>query len=506
MSTTSRNIILILTDQHRFDIVGANGSRVCQSPSLDRLAADGVNFTNAYSVCGVCTPARASIYTGLLPHRHGLTRNVMDNAPNPGSIPASVPTLAQRLGDAGYESHFIGKWHAGERLPTQAGFSGMDLSGYGDARGDADYRDYLHERGLELPSILPLGYGWSHRLTLAGVTSGPVEASVPSWLTERAVEFLAGRGGTDDPFFLAVNFWGPHAPYLPSEPYASMYDPADIAPWANFGDAFEGKPPIYRRCRDAFIGEGNPPRSWEECAQWAALYFGFATQIDAQIGRLLDALRRHGLEDNTAVLFSCDHGDFTGCHGGMHDKGGIMSQEIYHIPLICRIPGTPAGAVRDAPVNNMDLPKTILSLAGVAADGLDGHDLYPLIEQGDDPDRPDYTVSECFGHHFAYETRMVIHDRFKYVFHPAATDELYDLRNDPWETTNLARRPDFHPVLTGCRERLIDWAKGTGDELCVLCGLFHERAQQPAQYGASAMDALRHSPTRLLTHQTEQRR
>ena len=495
-----QNVLLILTDQHRYDIVGANGSAICRSPSLDRFAQSGVNFTNAYSVCGLCTPARASIYTGLLPHRHGLTRNSMAGDPIPMRIPENVPTLAERLDTVGVRSHFVGKWHAGERLPTQAGFTGMDVSGYGVIKEHPDYLRYLAERGLAKPEVQPVGAGWSHRLTLAGKMTGPVEASIPYYLAERAIEFLREQKDGSEQFFLALNFWGPHAPYLLCEPYASMYDPGDIPPWPNFDDTFENKPPIYRRYRDAFIGEGNPKRTWEECAEWAALYFGFATQIDEQIGRVLDAMDETGLANDTAALFSCDHGDLTGCHGGMHDKCGALVQEVYHIPLMGRLPGGACNIRCDAHVSNMDLSKTVLDLAGYGTpDELDGRSLAPFLRGETPEDWPDHVVGEFFGHHYAYEARYVVHAGCKYVFHPSATDELYDLANDPWEMKNLIGDPNRADVLRACRRRLIEWAKRTHDELCVLCGLFHARdAAGPAPYTPSSFDALRHGPTRLI--------
>lgn len=494
-----QNIVLILTDQHRSDIVGANGSPICRSPSLDRLASEGVNFSNAWTMCALCTPARASIYTGLLPHRHGITRNIEEGAHHPGRIPECVPTLAERLDPLGYRSHFVGKWHAGERMPTSAGFTGMDVRGYGTIKEHADYLTYLRDRGLDKPEMTSVGAGWAHRLCLAGVMSGPVEASVPYYLAERGIEFLRQRDG-DQPFFLALNFWGPHAPYLPCEPYASMYDPKDIPPWPNFEDTFEGKPPIYRRYRDAFIGEGSPLRRWEQCAEWAALYFGFATQIDAQIGRVLDALRQLQLDDQTAVLFSSDHGDLAGAHGGMHDKGGMLCRELYQVPLIGRVPGGAVNVTCDRPVSNMDLSKTVLELAGCdVPDALDGRSLAPLLRGQPDEQRRDHVAAEFFGNHYAYEARLIVHNGFKYTFHPGAFDELYDLRADPWELNNLIDSGGHRAILRACRERLIDWAKETGDELCVLCGLFHERAADNlAGYTPDAMDKLRRNPTRLL--------
>ena len=108
------NILLVLTDQHRFDTLGVNGSSVCRTPALDTLAGTGVNFRQAYSVCGLCTPARASIYSGLLPHRHRLTRNVDEDDPNPAAIPQSMPTLAERLTPLGYRNHYIESRYPGD--------------------------------------------------------------------------------------------------------------------------------------------------------------------------------------------------------------------------------------------------------------------------------------------------------------------------------------------------------------------------------------------------------
>ena len=485
---TQSNILLILTDQHRYDIVGANGSAICQSPHIDRLAAGGVNFQQAYSICGLCSPSRASIYTGVLPHHHGITRNT-ESLQAGIHIPDDMPTLAERLREHGYRSYFAGKWHVGAQPPTSRGFIGMDISGYGAIRSHPDYLSYLERNGLEEPQVTPVGIGWANNLLLAGTMSGPVEASIPYFLAEKTIEYLEDAVAHGEPFFLALNFWGPHAPYFPCEPYATMYEPASIPPWGNFVDDFAGKPPIYRRYRDAFIGEGNPLRSWEECAQWAALYFGYATQIDAQIGRVLDALERPGLADETAVIFSADHGDLTGAHGGMQDKGGMLVQEVYHIPLIARLPGSPArGVTTDLHCSNLDLAATILDIAGCSIpDNLDSRSLLPILRGETPAGWPDHVVAEYFGHHFTYEARMVVHAGFKYIYEPAAIDELYDLRADPWELHNLIDSPAHHGILRACRERLIWWMKETGEDLTVITGLFEKREPgTPASYGPLA--------------------
>lgn len=490
------NILLILTDQHRYDIVGANGSPVCRSPNIDRLASRGVNFRRAYSACPLCTPTRASIYSGLAPHNHGILRNVEPGHPNAPSIGGEIPTLGERLGDAGYRTWFFGKWHAGERSPGRCGFGGQDIPGYGDPANSSYYLDYLRRNGLERPEVTPVGVGYPHNLLLAGRMSGPVEASIPYWLADSAIDILSEEAKTDQPFFIALNFWGPHAPYLPCEPYASMYDPNTISPWENFDDQFAGKPPLYQRHHDSFVGEGNPRRSWQECAEWAALYFGFATQIDAQIGRVINSLDELKLADSTAVIMSADHGDLTGSHGGMHDKNAFCCEELMHIPLIACRPGDVTAPPESAlPVSNLDIPATVMDLAGLGIPAeFDGRSLLPILE-GDAPaDRPDYVVAECMGVHFAYETRMVVWDRWKYVFHPGATDELYDLETDPGELHNRVDHPDCKSPLDQCRLRLLRWMRRTHDPLHRAYFLFEKHrpwtAETVVPYGAGASNIL----------------
>ena len=464
--TDRPNILLILTDQQRFDIVGANGSPVCRTPSLDGLASGGVNFSNAYSHCPLCTPTRASIYSGRASHNHGLTRNTEGNTPNAPSIGTpEVPSLAQVLQTAGYRSAFLGKWHAGSRLPSECGFEGMDIEGYGEISRAPSYLEYLQDRGLEVPRIEPVGAGYPHHLLLAGITSGPVEASVSYFLAERAIETLEEQAQESAPSFTALNFWGPHAPYLPSEPYASMYDPRDIPPWPNFADDYVGRPPLYRRHHDSFVGEGNPTRTWEECARWAALYFGFMTQIDHHIGRVLAALEDLGTTENTAVLYSTDHGDLCGSHGGMHDKNSLMVEELMHIPMMARLPGVtkPGSRAKDL-VSNLDIPATIADIAtGKVPESFDGHSLLPILRGESAGEERDFVAAECYGVHFAYETKMIVHRNHKYVFHPGAFDELYDLREDPGEMRNLVDSPSHEGVLRECRRRLLRWMRQTRD-------------------------------------------
>jgi len=369
-----KNFLIIITDQHRRDTVGAYGNEICQTPFLDRLAESGVRFNNAYSVCALCSPARASIYTGVYPPRHGQVRNEIEFADD-------VKLVSQYFREAGYNCGFVGKWHCGSRkLPKDFGFEGMNVPGYGNCSKTPEYRDYLRRNNLEEGDIIPLGTGWQSNVLLVGTRTGPVEASVPYFLADETIRMLKEYRMCGKPFLLFCNFWGPHQPYLPTEPYASMYDPKEIPPWPNFYDDFEGKPNAHRRYRDAFIGEGGKMRDWEEWSQWVAKYFGFVTMIDTQTGRILSALETLGLDNETVVLFTTDHGDHVGAHGGIHDKDSMMYQETYHIPFVMRVPGLSGGKAVSQPITNMDILPTLLDLAGICAGRrMDGRSLRPLL-------------------------------------------------------------------------------------------------------------------------------
>ena len=467
------NFLIIMTDQQRTDTIGAYGSAICRTPAIDRLAASGTRFDNAYTVCSLCSPARASVYTGLYPRNHGVLANEYE-------FHEDTRLISQDFGAAGYRCGFVGKWHCGEeKLPQDFGFEGMNVPGYGKGTSTAEYKEYLRRNGLEEGEIIPLGTGWSTNLLLRGQITGPVEASVPYFLAETTIDMLADYQQSGAPFLHFCNFWGPHAPYLPAEPYASMYDAATIPPWPNFHDDLSGKPRAHRRYRDAFAGEGNEPRGWDEWSKWVASYFGFTTMIDAQIGRILDALEALGLAENTVVLFTADHGEHCGAHGGIHDKFTMMYQEMVRIPFILRVPRQAGGQILQQPISNLDILSTLLELAGIEAGReLDGRSLLPLLHPSQQAlDREEDVFSVFYGHHnVTYQSRMIVGSRFKYVFNAPEMDELYDLVGDPYELNNLIDDPDYEETRAHFRQRLLYWAEKTDDELALwIRNLFSER-------------------------------
>ena len=463
MSESSKpNILYVMTDQQRYDSLGCVGRSICRTPHLDQLASEGVRFDNAYTVCALCSPARTSMLTGRYPHNHRMWNNndMMQWAIR--DLSDEVRMISQDLSEAGYNCGYVGKWHCGEtKVPSTYGFVGTDVPNYGNPYRTKEYADYLARRGLKPPQrIHPIG-------PKAGTLSGPVEACATHFLAEFAIDLMRGfneaRETSGKPFMMFVSFWGPHAPQYVPEPYASMYDPRNVKLWPNFGDDLANKPRVHERHRRTV---GFPDLSEDAWRQHIAKYWAFCTFIDDEIGRLLDALKEMGREEDTAVFFSADHGDMTGSHGGFFDKGPFMYQETYHIPLIGRVPGVAkAGTVCDRLVSNMDLATTALDLAGLPVpEKHDGRSLMPLLRE---PGAvwPDDLMCEFHGHRFLYSQRMVRWGHHKFIFNAPDEDELYDLVRDPHELTNLFDDPHYADVVEEGRGRLLKWMEDSNDPL-----------------------------------------
>jgi arylsulfatase A-like enzyme len=477
------NVLFILTDQHRLEAVGCYADTPCRTPNIDRLADEGVRFENAYTTCPVCTPARSSLITGQYPHATGMTENVGNTACAVHSVPDRPELLPRRLGAAGYDCGYNGKWHLSPdsdtafgveidpALPSDRGFEGLDFPGHGGGGWDYElYRDYLDEHGYEY-GVEELGAEYPYG-TRAGVFQGPEEATVPYFLAERAIDLLEQFRGRDRPFFVWHNFWGPHEPYYPTEAYLSLYDTADIEPWPNFDWPAEAIPGAHHNR----LYDEAATTPWEDWAAAVRHYYAFTTMIDAQVGRLLDYLERSGLLEETLVVFAADHGETLGSHGGLFDKGFHHFEEIMHVPLVVRFPdGRWANTAREALVSLADLYPTFLDAAGAERDpGYEhGRSLYDLFDgdSGDSGDRGDAEWREavCMEFHGlgdnAHSQRTVRRGDLKYGWNPGARDELYDLSVDPAETRNLIDESGYADELRQCREALASWQAETDDPL-----------------------------------------
>lgn len=472
------NVVLIMTDQLRDDVVGGGTVR---TPRLDRFAAEGLRLTRAFTPCGICSPARNSILTGRYPHGHGVVNNVTGPDAVADDVRPDLPLLPRLLADAGYRTGHVGKYHvAAHEAPKRHGFT--DAHAPWMFWEDTEYHAWRAAKGYPVDpadpaSIAPVS-AWTtpQPLTPAGAARRqqrgfpimgkeevPPEATHPAYLVDRAVglldEYLAG----DDPFFLTLSFLGPHWPHLLPEPYWSMYDPAAIEPWPNFAETFEGKPGAQRK---SMAHHGVEGWTWDDWRPVVATYFGSVTFHDLLIGRFLDALADRGLDD-TLVVATADHGDMTGSHR-QFNKGPYGYEELYRIPMMARWPGRIApGSRSEAFTSLLDLMPTFLAAAGVAVpEGLHGRDLAPVLA-GDVPeDWPDSFVAEYSGNEFGlYSQRILRTERYKFVYNPHDLDELYDLETDPHELVNLAEDPAFATLRRELEAKVWAWMDATGDPL-----------------------------------------
>ncbi len=442
------NILLIHTDQHRYDCIGANGHPLVQTPHLDRLAGEGVTFDHAFTPSPICVPARASLLTGVWPTVHLSIANADTEAPRP--FRDGLPAFSQVLNRAGYRLGFVGKWQIHrEKSPLDFGFH--------DYIDDASYGPWRAAQGLPPPPHTNRWFGEPDPYITP-------EQSRLAWGADRALELLRVYAAGRQPFFLR---WDPSEPHLPNivpEPYASMYPPADIPPWPSFPDPLTGKPYIQAQMRRTWKIDGW---TWEQWAPIVARYLGEISLLDAQVGRLLDELDRLGLAENTLVIYTCDHGDLCGAHG-LIDKHYVLYDDVARVPLIIRWPAQAAAGRRcDAFVcHELDLAATFCDAVGQPIPPtFQGASLLPML-RGDHSNARQDILAMYQGNQFGlYSQRMLRERRWKYIWNATAEDELYDLEQDPGELRNLAALPEYASELARLRRRLVEWMEQIQDPL-----------------------------------------
>lgn len=462
-----RNMVFLLTDQHRLDTLGCYGNPWGTSPNIDSLASSGTLFRNAFTPTAICTPARATLLTGLLPFRHRLLANYERNVGYAEELAGEVP-FSTELREAGYQCGLIGKWHVGQRRgPQDYGFEGTHFPGWHNPVDHPEYRAWLDRRGLpahrvlsEVRGVFPNGQPGN---LLAGVLSQPTEATFEHFLADSAIEMMR-RYASDwrrsgRPFYLACHFFGPHLPYLVPEEVYFRFDPETVVLPRSMLETFDGKPVVQRHYSDHWCFDSFSPDEWRRLI---AVYWGYVALIDAEIGRILDVARDLELFDDTVFMFSSDHGEFTGAHR-LNDKGPAMYDDIYRIPLVVRAPGGVGGS-NDAFVTLTDLSATFLDVAGVEVPKrYDGRSLVPTVSGSAGEDDPREVVAEFHGHHFPYPQRMLRTEHWKLVVNPAGVNELYDLDRDPDELANCYRHRELADTRAQLETRLYQVLRDRGD-------------------------------------------
>ena len=464
------NLIFIMTDDQGAWSIGAYGNEEAVTPNIDRLAGQGARFTNAFAASPVCTPSRVSFLTGLYPTQSGFPyiEDPMPDGRWSGGLPTGAPSWPRELKKSGYKTGLVGKWHLGRTPKNNPLRYGIDYF-YGFHRGGSHPMNPWLFRNDESEGR-------------------QVKGSLPDILTDDAMAFVERH--KDQPFALMVHYRAPHSPYgpVPDE---------DMTPYEGLDPTLSPSQKSYEVDNDYVVRGARP---WPEAREMhegyvkrrLLAYYASVHSVDRNVGRLMARLDALGLDERTIVVFTSDQGYMVG-HRGFKGKGGaspvrssafrvgrasrgapILQANLYdismRIPLMVRWPGVvKPGLVVDSLVSNVDAPVSILSMLSVAAPDdwpTNGRDFAPLLrdERGDGDNGADRR-DEIFGaidiassfFNNAQFVRSIRTDRWKLVrtyFAPGRGGALYDLKQDPNETTNL-----YYPKINddAISDRTTDW-------------------------------------------------
>lgn len=433
----ANQVVIIMTDTQRWDMVGCYGTPGMITPTLDRLAAQGMRFERGYTCCPVCGPARSAIFTGLFPHQNGSISN---------SIPLGdgIRTIGQRLTDHGYHSAYIGKWH----------LDGWDYFGNGkcpdgwDENYWYDMKMYLDEFGEEEREKTRY-----HKMSFDEDFSE--EKTFGYRCSDKAIEFLQKHSQED--FLLVVSYDEPHHPNLCPPEYHDLYKNYEFPKSKNIWDTLEDKPEHQK------LWAGNKVNSDREAVKLNRInLFACNTFVDHQIGRVTEAIEK--LAPEALIIYTSDHGDHMESHC-LTSKGPTMYDEITRIPFIMKWKGVISpGTVYPEPVSHADIVPTVMEAAGLTiSPNMTGKSLIPLFEGIQSK-----VHDEIFMEFARYEVngdgnggfqpiRCIYDGNCKLIINLLSSDELYDHRADPEEMVNLIEDENYIEIRNSLHDRLLHW-------------------------------------------------
>lgn len=465
------NVIVITTDQQRFDSLGCCGSSFVNTPNLDKMASQGVLFNRAYCSNPVCTPSRASIYSGKYISRHGAWNVGMN-------IPEDEVFVSHMLKNSGYKTHLIGKAHFNafggtvnqsketiscweEQYPdfkgpyygfdtvelaighTTYGIAGHYGSWVKEKSGETDLNKFTFERKSDI-SFGGEAYDWDL----------PLELHNSLWTAEKTSQFLNEMAVSDKPFLLSIGFEDPHHPHALPKEYADKLDPEKI-PLPHYIDGeLDDKPEHFNIARRGELEESRFKGEYSIAGQGKGAdfrkvsdkdavlgrmyYYGMVELIDKAMGIILDTLEETGLYKNTLVVFTTDHGELLGDHG-LWMKGPFLYEQLIKVPCIMQWPGYKySGKKVNSLISLVDIVPTVLAACDQnIPQKLDGVNLIPLLEDKTESVHESVMV-ECTDDLKGLRLKTLVTEKYKLTYYYGSEcGELYDLENDPWEIKNL---------------------------------------------------------------------
>jgi arylsulfatase A-like enzyme len=460
---SSPNILIIMTDQQRWDALQFSGANdIIRTPNLDKLASSGAYFSQACSPCPVSGPARTSILTGRLNEKNGIRTN-MDSDDNK---PCDFKTFDQILVANGYVTEYYGKFHSPDYMadcysnPSEYGYQGTKLIKDWEKLyhfylaqnikkrqpKEGELVDFSFYNGLtytpasidrrydKLPSGIISEKDLAARQHSQSDHHGHLNLDAQHTITavQGRQTMAAIERNKNRKFVITCSFHCPHSPILPSEPYASMYKPSEMPIPKTITDKMVGNPYIKSNGRLLMPEYADSAK----IGSMIANYYGFVTEIDDWVGKIINKLDELKLRDNTLIIFMSDHGEMLGAHG-MREKN-VMLEESLRVPLILNYPGKITQLKVDIPVSTINVFPTILDYANIKAES-DGYSLRNLASGK--PATVDFTVAEWNWEKQEVPNLMIRTKEWKLLIsrynNKKNLDALFDLKNDPYELNNL---------------------------------------------------------------------
>jgi arylsulfatase A-like enzyme len=430
-----RNIIFILSDDHRYDFMGFMGKpEFLETPNMDRLAKNGAHIKNAFVTTSLCSPSRASILTGMYSHKHGIVDNETP-------VPAHNIYFQEYLQKIGYETAFMGKWHMGGS--SDEPWKGFDR--WISFKGQGVYYD---------PELNIDG----ERVELKGYISDLLTEYAKDWIKEKK----------DKPFFLYLSHKAVHSEFEPAERHRGKYKDVKIdypSSMANTEENYKEKPNWVKEQRYSWHGVDYMYHGKIDFDLFYKRYCETILGLDESIGGVLKVLEETGLIDSTLVIYMGDNGFCLGEHG-LIDKRQ-MYEESMRVPMLAHCPELiKPGTVIPQMVQNIDIAPTILDLAGLGVPReMDGKSFLPLLK-GKEVKWRDAIFYEYFWEWSFPQTPTVFGirtDKYKYMMYYGIwdLDELYDIENDPDEMKNLIKLPEYGELILDLKSRIFDWLENT---------------------------------------------
>jgi len=438
------NVVLLYTDQQRWDTIRAGGNPHIHTPNLDQLAEEGVLFENAFCNCPVCMPSRQSMLSGQYPSSVGCCCNGVE-------MPEDIPTLHTVLKPYGYHTANVGKLHfknhsnRDHREPHPSyGFDHLVLSDEPGCYDDAYIKWVEAHDPAEVENCrCSTPPAWEGEPVVKHprnthqpyVFEGPEHLSHTAFVADETIEYIRQRKDRG-PFFVIAGFYAPHTPLNPPRRFLDTYDPSTL-PLPAMNE-----------------GEDNYGLSDDQWREVKAYYYALISHIDDQIGRILSALEETGLREDTIVVFTSDHGEHLGDHGTIQ-KGPPGLDSCAHVPLILSYPGNvPSKQKKAELIELVDIAPTLLDLCGVQAPPhFQGRSFRPLLQGGEYEERTSAFIE--YRDPFTVSWKTVRTHEFKYCVSGSGEELLFDLRDDPDELTNVVGQSVSQPALHAMREELV---------------------------------------------------